>query len=108
MRCLKILPVILLVFSVSAEAENGNELGRFLKTQPCPSSGKPSKYGCSGWKLVYNIPLECGGQDKAYNRRWLNMQHTSQAADERWEKERVDKMICKQYKEDRQKKYGKK
>lgn len=47
-----------------------NELNKFKKIHPCPSTGLKTG-ACPGWQINHTIPLACGGCDVVNNMDWM-------------------------------------
>lgn len=65
--------LFLLAVSVSLFAERSRtERRRFMRTHPCPSTGK-TVGACPGYVVDHIIPLQCCGPDKASNMQWQSV-----------------------------------
>lgn len=70
MKILAALVVLLLAFP--AEARDQNQVWKFRKANPCPSTGKV-KGACPGWNVDHVKALRCGGIDRPSNMQWLTI-----------------------------------
>lgn len=79
-----------LSFSANATERNRAERDLFVRTHPCPSTGKP--YGhCPGYVVDHVIALACGGPDSVENLQW-------QTVADACEKDKWELQVCgKQY-----------
>jgi hypothetical protein len=63
-------------------ARSAHAKGEFRKSNPCPSTGRPTG-ACPGYVIDHVTPLKRGGADAPYNMQW---QTTEQAREkDRWE-----------------------
>lgn len=66
------LLTLLLFLSLDASARDRNEVWRFRKTHPCPSTGHV-RGACPGYQVDHVNPLKCGGADRPSNMQWLTI-----------------------------------
>jgi hypothetical protein len=65
-----------------AEARNPEARAAFVRSHPCPSTGKPSG-PCYGYVVDHVVPLACGGPDAPENMQWQTIADSCEK--DKWE-----------------------
>lgn len=81
----KLLVIMLLLVSVSAQARDRRQALKFRRMYVCPST--QNYYGhCEGWIIDHRQALGVGGVDNPSNMYWMTTDDA--AAKDRWERRR--------------------
>lgn len=74
--------LILLALAFPADARDRNQVWKFRKANPCPSTQRV-KGPCPGWQVDHVEALRCGGPDTVANLQWLRIaEHKKKSAHE--------------------------
>lgn len=88
MRYILLLSALALALPAHAEiARSSVPKRQYAAEHPCPSTGKRSPAGCTGWVLDHRHALCAGGADTAENLQWMTVAEAKR-------KDRIEKQYC--------------